>query len=449
MRGDTTKKNRGRRVSDKTNPAAGSEKRRPSTKLESLEKELTRSARRSRKIARERFAESPDFPQTHIEWRLSMLEGVLSAEQRARAQPTLRTARDDLPAERGCDRERPEQVAHKHAPIERQTRGRPITHAPIERTLVTFDTMADRLATEIIRRQGLEERIAELEGMIRSILEKNDDGAIDIIPSEIEPDQTDPIQIRTPSKPVAKDDFTPQKIRSGTPRLDDLLLGGIPFGSNVLLYGPPFAGKELLVDSFIAEGVKWGTPVIWLLTDRSPREIRQEIKAVFPEYEDAEKLGIIRYIDAYSRAVGSDTADPFTDYVDSPTDFEAIQRLVEKTAKEFKKEHDYYRMAVRGLSTLIAYSDPRTVFRFLNSFVGKRKRDKAVTLYTIAKGVHTDHDIQMISSLMDGVVELKFENHETFMAIKGICEVRSRAYVRYSLSKTGMDIGSFSLNHIR
>ncbi len=449
MRGGSSGKARTRKVSKKSRAEAGSTQRRHSAKLESLEKELRTTARKHRKVATQESTEPSDARRTHIEWRLSMLEGVLSAEQKARAQPTLRTANPDPPVHKEVALEPPEKAVPKHAPRLERIPPSPRDNAPEQRVMVSFGTMSDRLATEVIRRQGLEERIGQLEDMIRSLVEKRESGAIDIIPAELEPEAQEPIQVRVPSTPLTKSDFTPQKVRSGTPRLDDLLLGGIPFGSNVLLYGPPFAGKELLMDAFIAEGVKWGTPILWLLTDRSPREVRNEMKEIFPEYEDAEKLGIIRYIDAHSRAVGGETNDPFTDYVDSPTDFEAMHRLVEKAAKEFKKEHDYYRMAVRGLSTLIAYSDPRSVFRFLNSFVGKRKRDRAVTLYTIAKGVHSDHDIQMISSLMDGVIELKFENHETFMAIKGICEVRSRAYVRYSLSKTGMEIGSFSLDHIR
>jgi len=449
LRGGASGRARKRKVSRKTRADAPSTEHRKSARLDSLEKELRKTAHVHRKIAEQRPAGHSDSHRTNIEWRLSTLEGVLSAEQKARAQPSLRTTEIE-PREREEDVPAPEPKFARTPDrnLERIPPTRP-RDPPKDRVMVSFGTMSDRLATEVIRRQGLEERIGQLEDMIRSLVEKRENGAIDIIPAELEPDQQDPIQVRVPSVPVTKSDFTPQKVRSGTPRLDDLLLGGIPFGTNVLLYGPPFAGKELLMDAFIAEGVKWGTPILWLLTDRSPREIRNEMKEIFPEYEDAEKLGIIRYIDAHSRAVGGDANDPFTDYVESPTDFEAIQKLVEKAAKEFKKEHDYYRMAVRGLSTLIAYSDPRSVFRFLNSFVGKRKRDKAVTLYTISKGVHSDHDIQMLSSLMDGVIELKFENHETFMAIKGICDVRSRAYVRYSLSKTGMEIGSFSLDHIR
>src|SRR5260221_601010 len=48
------------------------------------------------------------------------------------------------------------------------------------------------------------------------------------------------------------------RVKTGTPRLDDLLYGGIPFNSNVLFVGPAFVGKEVALLNFIAEGLKKG-----------------------------------------------------------------------------------------------------------------------------------------------------------------------------------------------
>jgi KaiC/GvpD/RAD55 family RecA-like ATPase len=240
-----------------------------------------------------------------------------------------------------------------------------------------------------------------------------------------------------------------EKVKTGTVRLDDLLLGGIPFGSNVLIYGPPFTGKEVLVSVFMAEGLKKGIPALWILTEKSPKEIRNEMTFVVSGYEEYEKLGLVRYVDAYSRSMGDDSQDPYTDYVESPTDYESIQKAVETAAKQFKEKHKYYRVGFRSISTLIAYLDPATAFRFLSPVVGRRKRDGAVGMYTIEKGVHGEQEIQMIGSLMDGMIEFKIENLNTFLSVRGICDVQSRAYIRYSSTKVGVTIGSFSLDHIR
>jgi KaiC/GvpD/RAD55 family RecA-like ATPase len=240
-----------------------------------------------------------------------------------------------------------------------------------------------------------------------------------------------------------------EKVKSGTSRLDDLLLGGIPFGTNVLIYGPPFTGKEVLVNAFVAEGLKMGVPVIWVITEKPPKDIRDEMMYLLSGYEEYEKKGLVRYVDSYSRSMGDDTVDEYTDFVDAPTDYEAIQKAVERAAKTFKESHQYYRLAFRSISTMIAYLDPNTAFRFLSPIAGRRKRDRAVAMYTIEKGVHGEQEIQMLGSLMDGMIEFKVENLNTFLAVRGISDVQSRAFIRYSATKQGVNIGSFSLDHIR
>jgi KaiC/GvpD/RAD55 family RecA-like ATPase len=240
-----------------------------------------------------------------------------------------------------------------------------------------------------------------------------------------------------------------EKIKSGTSRLDDLLLGGIPFGTNVLIYGPPFTGKEVLVNAFIAEGLKMGIPAIWVITEKSPKEIRDEMMYILSGYEEYEKKGLVRYVDSYSRSMGDETQDEYTDFVESPTDYEAIQKAVEGAAQKFKESNQYYRLAFRSISTMIAYLDPNTAFRFLSPIAGRRKRDRAVAMYTIEKGVHGEQEIQMLGSLMDGMIEFKVENLNTFLAVRGISDVQSRAFIRYSATKQGVNIGSFSLDHIR
>jgi KaiC/GvpD/RAD55 family RecA-like ATPase len=239
------------------------------------------------------------------------------------------------------------------------------------------------------------------------------------------------------------------KVKTGNSRFDDLLLGGIPFGSNILIHGPPFIGKEIMVGQFVSEGLKKGVPVIWVITDKTPREVREEMNSILSGYEEYEKLGLVKYVDSYSRSMGEKTNDPYTVYVDEPTDHDKMMDEVEKIAKEFKEKHQYYRLAFRSLSTLIAYSDPTTAFRFLNPFSGRRKRDGAVSMYTIEKGMHGEQEIQMLGSIMDGMVDFKLDQLRSFFSVQGICDVQSRSYIRYTVSKHGLSIGSFSLDHIR
>src|SRR2546430_909253 len=240
-----------------------------------------------------------------------------------------------------------------------------------------------------------------------------------------------------------------QKVKMGIARLDDLLFGGIPFGTNASVYGPAYVGKEVLVSLFMAEGLKKGVPVLWILTDKGPTEVREEMAFALPGYEEYEKLGLVQYIDTYSKSMGAEASDPNTTYIDEPTDYQSILKAVDARAAEWKKKYPTYRLAFRSVSTLIAYLDPTTTFKFLQPFVGRRKRDKAVAFYVIEKGMHEEQEIQMLGSLMDGSIEFKVEQLKSFLSIKGICDVQSRGWIRYTYTKSSVSVGSFSLDHIK
>src|SRR5438034_716305 len=236
-----------------------------------------------------------------------------------------------------------------------------------------------------------------------------------------------------------------QKVKMGIPRLDDLLFGGIPFGTNASVYGPAYVGKEVLVSLFMAEGLKRGVPGRWILPDKGPADVREEMAFALPGYEEYEKLGLVRYIDAYSKSMGADASDPNTTYIDEPTDHQAILKAVDARAAEWKKKYPTYRLAFRSVSTLIAYLDPTTTFKFLQPFVGRRKRDKAVAFYVIEKGMHEEQEIQMLGSLMDGSIEFKVEQLKSFLSIKGICDVQSRGWIRYTYTTSSVSVESFGV----
>src|SRR6266487_3250832 len=144
-----------------------------------------------------------------------------------------------------------------------------------------------------------------------------------------------------------------QKVKTGVPRLDDLLFGGIPFGTNASVYGPAYVGKEVVVGIFMAEGLKKGVPILWVLTDKGPADIREEMAFVLPGYEEYEKLGLVRYIDAYSKSMGADASDPNTTYVDEPTDHQSILKAVDARAADLKKKYHTYRLDFRSVQTVL------------------------------------------------------------------------------------------------
>lgn len=241
------------------------------------------------------------------------------------------------------------------------------------------------------------------------------------------------------------------KVRTGVRRLDDLLYGGYPAGAQVLVNGPAHTGKDVLARLFSVEGLRLGVPSIWVVTDKTYQQVRDDLAALYPAYADAEKKGLIRYVDLYSRSVGAAQSSANVRLLSS-TDRAVLDQLsqtVNAFAEELKEQFSTYRLLFESVSTVTAYLDTMATFRFLQPFVGRRKLDGAVAYYELDSGMHSESDLETLEHMVDGSINLKVDQMKTFLAVRGITEAQARAWIGYTFNKRSLNLGSFSLEHIR
>ena len=241
------------------------------------------------------------------------------------------------------------------------------------------------------------------------------------------------------------------KVKSGIRRLDDLLFGGFPAGAQLLVNGPAHTGKDVLARLFSVEGLKLGIPSIWVVTDKTWGQVRDDLAGLYPQYDQAEKNGMIRFIDLYSRSVGSTQSSPGVRLLSS-TDKGVLEQLAQTTnavTEELKERFPTYRLIFESVSTVTAYLETTATFRFLQPFIGRRKIDQAVAYYVLDRGMHSDADLETLEHMVDGSINLKIEQLKTFLSVKGIGETQSRAFIGYTFTKRSLNLGSFSLDHIR
>lgn len=244
-----------------------------------------------------------------------------------------------------------------------------------------------------------------------------------------------------------------QKVRSGVRRLDDLMFGGLPPAAQTLVNGPVHTGKDVLARLFVAEGLKSGVPAIWVVTDKTYTQIRDDMLAIFPQYGEAEQKGLVRYVDLYSRSLGVTQAEPGVKLL-APSDKAMLEQLTQAVngfAQEFRDRFKgaSYRLVFETVSTLSAYLDTTATFRFLQPFSGRRRLDGAASMYVLETGMHSESDLQTLEHMTDGSINLKLDQLKTFLSVRGLGEVQSRAWVGYTFSKKSFSLGSFSLDHIR
>ncbi|MGP8109981.1 MAG: ATPase domain-containing protein [Thermoplasmata archaeon] len=241
------------------------------------------------------------------------------------------------------------------------------------------------------------------------------------------------------------------KVRSGVRRLDDLLFGGFAAGTQILLNGPAHTGKDVLARLFSTEGLRVGIPSLWVVTDKSYGQVRDDLATLYPGLADAEKKGMLRFVDLYSLSVGSSAPVPGVRFLSSTGKavLDQLAQSVNGFGEELKSKFSTYRLIFESVSTITAYLDTASTFRFLQPFVGRRKLDGAVGYYVLESGMHSESDLETLEHMVDGSLNLKIDQMKTFLSVRGIGEAQARSWVGYTFTKRSFNLGSFSLEHIR
>ena len=238
-------------------------------------------------------------------------------------------------------------------------------------------------------------------------------------------------------------------VKTGIERLDELLKGGIPVTTNTLLYAPPFIGKDTILKHFVLSGLEEGEPIIFVLTDKSFSEMREEMKNMDKKFVDYENEGKVKYIDVYSKGVELQEEGQNVIFVDSPINRERITASIISTEREFAKKYGRHRLVLDSLSTLIVYSDAKAVFRFLQVVSGTCKRLGATSIFSMTRGMHEEIEVQTIKHLMDGVIEMREEGSRMQIRVQGCGEAVSRNWIDYTLEKDEIKLtGAFRMSRV-
>jgi KaiC/GvpD/RAD55 family RecA-like ATPase len=240
------------------------------------------------------------------------------------------------------------------------------------------------------------------------------------------------------------------RLPTGIKRLDALLGGGLPVGSAALVYGPPFLGKEVLARRFMLACMAGGVPAIDVVTTVATADVRRNLQEADPKYPEYEKARLARFVDTYSRSIGA--ADSFKDaqYLDGSLDLNGISLAVNKAEADVIGGHDRHALVLNSVSTLIAYSNAQTAFRFLQTLIGRTRRAGATGLFLMDHGMHTDADVQMFKHLMTGTIELREASGKTQVQVQGLGVTTPPGWVDYRFDDHTFEVtGSFAAGRIR
>lgn len=232
-------------------------------------------------------------------------------------------------------------------------------------------------------------------------------------------------------------------IPTGIQRLDLMLDGGLPKGRSLLMFGPVFSGKDLLAREFLRNLLHRGQAAVWALT----HDTYEDASAG----EDLLASGRLRVVDAYSATIDTDAPREHLVCTDGPNDLNGLAVAIQKAQAELVRAgHDNQVLIIDNISTLAAYNNVQTTFRFLQVMIGKARRGGATIVGLLDDGMHSPEEVQMFCHLMDSMMEFRQTDDKSQIRVQGMRLSNDPGWIRYEIDKEGFQlVGGLSEGRIR
>lgn len=202
-----------------------------------------------------------------------------------------------------------------------------------------------------------------------------------------------------------------KQLPSGLRILDNLLGGGFPDRSLILLRGFPGCGSEEFSQQFLCHGLENGSNAVYFTLRRTAKEILQSMVPINARIGDYVSSGKLIFVDDYTARLKEfaiehnllpagetkfDT-DPFWK-------IDTLKRLDIFVKDRVKKIQGEVRGVLDNLSYLLRTYELEPVLRFLEELHYCIQLYGGVFLILLMEGMHETKTVSTISDLADGVI---------------------------------------------
>jgi KaiC/GvpD/RAD55 family RecA-like ATPase len=177
-------------------------------------------------------------------------------------------------------------------------------------------------------------------------------------------------------------------------------------GSSILISGPAMSGKERLAYDVLADGLRRGNGAVVVTTGDGAGSVVEEFRSLVPDLDDSQ-LGVI---DCRGEG-GTDEAaigNAHAHHVSSPGDLTGIGIGITKALEGLHNAgNEQGRLALVSLSTMLTYTDKKTVFKFCHVLSSRLDSAGYIGVFTIDSGAHDDQTLQVIKQAFDGMIDVR------------------------------------------
>ncbi|MEF8880920.1 MAG: hypothetical protein V5A34_00155 [Halapricum sp.] len=187
--------------------------------------------------------------------------------------------------------------------------------------------------------------------------------------------------------------------------LDTEAVASIKPGSSILVSGPAMTGKDDLVFDILADGASQNQGAVIVSTGDRADSVIEDFSARVGS--DAYRLGVV---DCVTDNSGGGMTDDgvYVHHVSSPGDLTGIGIGITKALEGLHESGaENGRLALSSLSTMLTYTDRKTVFKFCHVLSSRLDAAGYLGLFTIDSAAHDDQTLQVIKQAFDGMIEIR------------------------------------------
>ncbi len=215
-----------------------------------------------------------------------------------------------------------------------------------------------------------------------------------------------------------------ERVDTGIPELNQVLKGGFPRGSNILLAGQLGSGKSTLGRRFMAKGLMNRERSMLIALDDSPQMIRKSLDSFLDrKIEEFEEFNLFSLVDAYSWSSGTPLRKE-KHAVEGILDLNQLSMVIADAGQSLGQSIQSKlggRRIIDSISSLLINFDLSTVQRFLSQVSRTSMAFGMVnTLYVLEEGTVSEHVLNNVKYVMDGVVETKQTGNEFFVRVSSM-----------------------------
>jgi KaiC/GvpD/RAD55 family RecA-like ATPase len=177
-------------------------------------------------------------------------------------------------------------------------------------------------------------------------------------------------------------------------------------GSSILISGPAMTGKQQLAYNILADGAEQGDGAVVVTTSSSAATVANDFNELVPSLQGSQ----LSVVDCQGEGRSEET--PITGVsvhqVSSPGDLTGIGIGITKALEGLHNSgRERGRLALISLSTMLTYTDKKTVFKFCHVLASRLDTAGYIGVFTIDSGAHDEQTIQVIKQAFDGLIEVR------------------------------------------